>query len=264
MAEEKNRVVADHLSHWLFCPTRESVNNLKAEGLTKGICPVGDVMTETFRLPGRRPAGILADWPSVGRVPSEVPRQAGRHEKPDKESSALFVLDNKPALAEGGYYYVTLHRAEAVDDPENLARLIDMLEILDKPVVLPLHPRTRKNLRQFRLFTRLSHIPGIRLLTPVGHRMSLWLIANAHAVLTDSGGVQKEAYWAKVRCFTMRTITEWNLLVDAGWNTLVGFDQKCLRQALGKPFKPRKVADDIFAKKTASAGIIRQLKADLT
>jgi UDP-N-acetylglucosamine 2-epimerase len=230
MAEEKNRVVADHLSRWLFCPTQEAARNLKAEGITKGVCPVGDLMTETFRLPRRRPPGFPAD---------------------------------KPAPAEGEYYYITLHRAEAVDDPENLARLLGMLEILDKPIVLPLHPRTRKNLRRFKLLARLSRMPDIRVLPPVNHQTSLWLIANAHAVLTDSGGVQKEAYWAGVRCLTVRTVTEWNLLVDAGYNTLVGFDGRRLKRAMVQPFKPRKVVDNIFAKKAVSNDIVRQLKTDL-
>jgi len=162
------------------------------------------------------------------------------------------------------YYYVTLHRAEAVDDPENLARLIDMLELLDKPVVLPLHPRTQKNLKRYKLLPRLSALPGIRLLPPVNHRVSLWLLANSCGVLTDSGGLQKEAYWAGVRCLTVRNNTEWNLLVKSGHNTLVGFDRRRLKKALARPFKPRKVADSIFARKDVSTAIVRQLKTDLT
>ncbi len=231
MAEEKNRVVADHLSRWLFCPTREAVTNLKAEAITAGIYPVGDIMAETFRLPRRRPAGILETMP--------VPRKQG-------------------------YYYITLHRAEAVDDPDNLRRLLGMLEVLDKPLVFPVHPRTRKNLRRYGLLKRLSRLDGVQLLPPVNHHTSLWLIANAHAVLTDSGGVQKEAYWAGVRCLTARTVTEWGMLVDAGYNELVGFSRRRLKRAIGSPFKPRKLADPVFAGKAVSTAIIRQLKADIS
>lgn len=230
MAEEKNRVVADRLSRWLFCPTREAVRNLKSEGLAGGIYLVGDLMAETFRVPGRPPAGIF-----------------GVTSAPHKR----------------GYYYVTLHRAEAVDDADNLQRLLGMLEVLDKPVVFPVHPRTRKNLRRYGLLKRLSRLDGVRLLPPVSHRASLWLIANAHAVLTDSGGVQKEAYWARVRCLTVRTVTEWGLLVHAGYNELVGFSRQRLQRAIVTPFKPRKVADPVFNKKAVSAAIVRQLKADL-
>jgi UDP-GlcNAc3NAcA epimerase len=230
MAEEKNRVVADHLSRWLFCPTREAVTNLKAEAITSGIYPVGDIMAETFRLRRQPPAGIF---------------------------------DTMPISRKQGYYYVTLHRAEAVDDPDNLRRLIEMIGVLDKPIVFPVHPRTRKNLRRYGLLRRLSHLDGLYLLPPVNHHTSLWLIANAHAVFTDSGGVQKEAYWARVRCFTVRTVTEWGMLVDAGYNELVGFSRRRLKRAIGSPFKPRKLADPVFARKAVSTAIVRQLKADL-
>ena len=233
MAEEKNRVVTDYLATWLFCPTREAVKNLKAEGITSGICPVGDVMVETFGLPRSRPAGV-------------------------------FDADVHSPTKMKDYYYVTLHRAEAVDNPENLERLIGVLEVLDKSIVFPVHPRTRKRLKLFGLGKRLARLHNIRLLPPVNHRTSLWLIKNSRAVLTDSGGVQKEAYWAGVRCLTLRTVTEWGLLVAAGYNELVGFSRTKVKRAIASPFRPRKVTDSVFAKKAASISIVRQLQSDLS
>ncbi len=231
MAEEKNRVVTDHLSNWLFCPTREAVKNLRSEGIKKGIYPVGDLMAETFRPPGRFPRKAFAN------TGFKVPQP-------------------------GEYYYVTLHRAEAVDHPEHLERLRQMLELLNAPVVFPVHPRTRNNLRRFELWTRLVHLPGIHLLPPVNHHTSLALIKYARVVLTDSGGVQKEAYWAGVQCLTCRTVTEWNLLVDAGWNHLVGFSPQKLRAALKKPFRPRKLTDSVFCRTDCSHAVVRQLRDD--
>jgi UDP-GlcNAc3NAcA epimerase len=229
MAEERNRVVADHLSTWLFCPTREAVNNLKAEGIGRGICPVGDVMAETFRIPRRKPDDLR-----------ELPRTA--------------------LPREGGYYFVTIHRAEAVDNPDHLSRLVDMLTDLDRPIVFPVHPRTRDRFKRFRLWNRLEKLTGISLLPPVGHRSSLWLIGHSAAVITDSGGVQKEAYWAGVRCFTLRSVTEWGMLVESGWNHLVGFSPAKLKRAIRSDAKPRKIRDTIFTQDNASELIVRQLK----
>jgi len=232
MAEERNRVVADHLSTWLFCPSREAVDNLKAEGIKRGICPVGDVMTETFQIPRQKP----------------------------KDLNQYF---DKSTLRKGDYYFVTVHRAEAVDDPDHLARLIEMLSGLDTAVVFPVHPRTKDRLKRFDLWDRLTALPNLSVLPPVSHRSTLWLIGNSHAVLTDSGGVQKEAYWAGVRCFTLRSVTEWGLLVKAGWNYLVGFSPMKLRRAIRSTTKPRKVSDSVFAKMNASKLIVRQLKEDV-
>lgn len=232
MAEERNRVVADHLSTWLFCPSREAVNNLKIEGIKHGISPVGDVMAETFQVPRLKP----------------------------KDLNEYLDISG---LRKGDYYFVTVHRAEAVDDPVHLASLIDMLSGLDKTVVFPVHPRTKDRLKRFGLWGRLTKLTNLSILPPVGHRSSLWLIGNSHAVLTDSGGVQKEAYWAGVRCFTLRSVTEWGLLVKAGWNHLVGFSPDKLQRAIRSTAKPRRVSDSIFAKTNASKLIVRQLKEDV-
>jgi len=236
MAEEKNRVIADHLSTWLFCPTTEAVRDVKAESIRGGVFGVGDVMAETFRIPRRFPVSGF----------SSRATGAGLGTRPTDE-----------------YYFVTVHRAEAVDDPDNLATLVEMIIALDRPVVFPVHPRTMKNLKRHRLLARLVRHEGIQLLPPINHHQSLWLIANAHAVLTDSGGVQKEAYWAGVRCLTLRTVTEWRLLVAAGWNELVGFSRPKLLRALRSPFRPRRVTDPVFARTNASTAIIRRLRSDL-
>jgi UDP-N-acetylglucosamine 2-epimerase len=232
MAEEKNRVIADHLSQWLFCPTSEAVNNLKVEGFRKQIFPVGDVMTETFRLPKAFPAKLFR----------------GQGFKPPVKNE---------------YYFVTLHRAEAVDDPEKLDKLLEMLILLDKPIVFPVHPRTRKNVKRFGLWKTLQSLADALILPPVNHRAVLSLIAHSASVITDSGGVQKEAYWAGVRCLTCRTVTEWRLLVKAGQNILIGFSLAKLRRALKTPFTWRRANDRIFARKDASQSIINHLKRDL-
>ena len=237
MAEEKNRVVADHLSTWLFCPTRGAIQNLRTEGIQEGIFGVGDVMAETFHIPRRFPVSGF---------------------------SSRFLTGPETRPARGGeYYFVTVHRAEAVDDPHNLAALVDMIGAVDLPVVFPVHPRTMKSLKRFRLLQRLTRQDSVCIFPPINHRQSLWFIANARAVLTDSGGVQKEAYWAGVRCLTLRTVTEWHLLVAAGWNELAGFSKSRLLRALRSPFRPRRVADPVFARTDASAAIIRQLRHDL-
>jgi len=256
MAEEKNRVVADHLATWLFCPTREAVKNLKAEGIKSGICPVGDVMAETFRPPGRRPPGVF------DKSESPLPKKK-TFRPPGRRPPGVFDKSESPLPKKRDYYYVTVHRAEAVDHRENLNRLIGILEVLDKPIVFPVHPRTRQSLKRFGLWRNLRRLNNICLLPPVNHHASLWLIKNAHTVLTDSGGVQKEAYWAGVRCLTLRTVTEWGLLVETRWNELVGLDRTKVKRAIAQPFRPRKVTDSVFSKRTVSGSIIRQLKSDL-
>ena len=132
----------------------------------------------------------------------------------------------------GGYVLVTAHRAGNVDDPERLARLVALLEALPAPVVLPLHPRTRRRLEAAGLLGRLAAVPGLRLEAPLGYLAFTSLLHHARAVLTDSGGVQKEAYLAGVPCVTLRDTTEWTETVEAGWNTLVDLDAAAALAAL--------------------------------
>jgi UDP-N-acetylglucosamine 2-epimerase len=196
MPEERNRVVADHLADLLLAPTHTAMEHLEREGLAGRAEVVGDVMVDAFC------------WASP-RTASHLPPEAA--ESP-------------------GYLLLTLHRAENVDDPERLARLLAMLPD-DRPVIFPAHPRTTAALAQ----SGQALPPNVRSLAPVGYLAMLALERSAAAVATDSGGVQKEAYLAGVPCVTLRTETEWVETVDAGWNRVAGGDASALREALTDP-----------------------------
>jgi UDP-GlcNAc3NAcA epimerase len=186
MPEEVNRVVADHVSALLFCPTQTAVANLAAEGITRGVHAVGDVMYDT----------TLA----------AVKRAEGR-------STVIETL----GLTPGGYAVATIHRAENTDDPERFARVVAWLEAAARqtPVVMPVHPRTRKLLA-----SRGLTPAGLTLIDPIGYLDMARLLSRAAAVFTDSGGLQKEAYFHRVPCVTLRDETEWVETIEAGWNRL--------------------------------------------
>jgi UDP-N-acetylglucosamine 2-epimerase (non-hydrolysing)/UDP-GlcNAc3NAcA epimerase len=188
MPEELNRVLTDHASDLLLCSSQAAADNLLAERVVGRVEVVGDVMVDVAQLVGPR-----ANTP---------------------------ILDTLGVTA-GEYALVTAHRAGNVDDPARLARLVDLLLALPVPVVLPLHPRTRARLDAAGLLERLT---GVHLTAPLGYLDFTTLLYHAAAVLTDSGGVQKEAYLAAVRCITLRDTTEWTETVEAGWNTLVDLD----------------------------------------
>jgi UDP-GlcNAc3NAcA epimerase len=200
MAEEVNRLVTDHVSTVLFCPTRQAVQNLGREGIRNGtekvVKHVGDVMYDSVLFYSK-----LADTKST------IFRDLG-----------LLAL-RASRLKE--YYLATLHRAENTDDPERLKSILRALNEIAKknPVVLPLHPRTKKRIEANRFSKAGSRI---RYIEPVSYLSMLELEKNASAILTDSGGVQKEAYWFGVPCFTLREETEWTETVRSGWNVLAG------------------------------------------
>ena len=133
----------------------------------------------------------------------------------------------------GDYLLATAHRAGNVDDPARLERLVELLLAVPGPVVLPLHPRTRARLEAAGLLERLER--GVRVVPPLGYLDFMALLLHARGMLTDSGGVQKEAYLAGVRCVTLRATTEWTETVDAGWNTLVDLDAAAAVAALERP-----------------------------
>jgi UDP-N-acetylglucosamine 2-epimerase len=196
MPEELNRVLVDRMSSMLFCPTDVAVGNLAAEGITDGVHLVGDVMYDA----NLRLAPIARE-----------------------RSDALARSDVEP----GAYLVLTLHR-EANVAPEPLARLAEALAELDEPVVFPAHPRTSAALAG----AGISLPPGVRILPPAGYLDFAALASQARVVLTDSGGVQKEAYWYGVPCVTLRTTTEWVETVEAGWNRLVGTDPAAIVAAV--------------------------------
>jgi UDP-GlcNAc3NAcA epimerase len=202
MPEELNRVVADHASSLLLCSSERSAEALRGERVVGEVVVVGDVMVDVAQMVAPR-----------ARAHTEVLAECG--------------------VEPGTYVVATAHRAGNVDDPARLARLVDLLLAVPGPVVLPLHPRTRARLETAGLYERLA--AGIILTRPLGYLDFTALLLHARAALTDSGGVQKEAYLAGVRCVTMRATTEWTETVDAGWNTLVDLDAAAAVVALEAP-----------------------------
>jgi UDP-N-acetylglucosamine 2-epimerase (non-hydrolysing)/UDP-GlcNAc3NAcA epimerase len=202
MPEERNRVLTDQLAALLLCSSPVAVENLRREAVPGRVEEVGDVMVD---------------------VAHAVQPRARRRRQP------LDELGVRP----GEYLLATAHRAANVDDPARLRLLLDLLEAVELPVVLPLHPRTRARLAEAGLEDRLELVA--RVCRPLGYLDFTTLLCQARAVLTDSGGVQKEAYLAGVPCLTLRETTEWVETVAAGWNTLVALDAGAARAALAAP-----------------------------
>jgi UDP-GlcNAc3NAcA epimerase len=202
MPEELNRVVADHAASLLLCSSERVAETLRGEQVAGEVVVVGDVMVDV----------ALMLTPRVRAMTD--------------------VLETYE-LSAGGYVLATAHRSGNVDDPARLERLVHLLLAVPEPVVLPLHPRTRARLEAADLLDRLA--AGVRVVPPLGYLEFAALLANARAVLTDSGGVQKEAYLAGVRCVTLRSTTEWTETVDAGWNALVDLDAEAAAAALARP-----------------------------
>lgn len=186
MPEEINRLLTDHVSTLLLCPTHQAVANLRNEGIEKGVHMVGDVMMDATL------AGIR-----IARGSSTIREQLG--------------------LSDGSYAVATVHRAENTDDPQRLAEIMSYLEERGKsvPIILPLHPRTRIALERFGIV-----IPHVRLIAPLGYLDMQQLLSGAVEVFTDSGGLQKEAYYHRKPCTTLRDETEWLETIEAGWNRL--------------------------------------------
>jgi len=201
MPEEINRILTDRVSQWLFCPTETAVKNLEKEGATywpkAQVHNVGDVMYDAalfyreLAVPDQLVASLLEQY-------------------------------------QDGFYLATVHRQENTDDLNRLRNIMMALEEIAErvPVILPLHPRTRKYLREAGL-----HLQNVCCIEPVGYFDMVCLLDQCQAVFTDSGGVQKEAYFFHKTCITLREETEWVELVEHGYNTLVGADKERICQA---------------------------------
>lgn len=189
MPEEINRVVTDQLSTLLFAPTPLAVDCLQQEGITQGVHLIGDVMMDAV-LQYQAKAGLSSD---------------------------ILATQN---INPNGYYLATVHRPSNTDTQPQLAAILNALSQLDAPVVLPLHPRTENRVKAFNLVSLLDH-PNIKLIPPANYLDMLVLEKHCRAVITDSGGIQKEAYLSRKPCFTLRTETEWKETVETGWNQLV-------------------------------------------
>ncbi len=204
MPEELNRVVTDHVAALLLVSSPAAADTLSREAVAGAVEVVGDVMVDVARL-----------FAPAARERSDALRRFG--------------------VEAGGYLLVTAHRAGTVDDPARLRALAALLRSLPAPAVFPVHPRTLARLEAAGLLDELEGEAQMRLARPLGYLDFTALLLGARAVLTDSGGVQKEAYLAGVPCLTLRDRTEWTETVQTGWNTLVDLDADAAVQALGKP-----------------------------
>ncbi len=207
MPEEINRVLTDHLSTLLCCPTFGAIQHLANEGIHKGVHHVGDVMYDAALLFGR-----LAD-------------------------ASSFILDTYK-LKSKSFYLCTVHRAENTDNETRLQQIMAALQEIGTssfPVVLPLHPRTQSYLKSYGLLPSLEKHPGILLTPPLSFLDMVMLEKHAATILTDSGGVQKEAYFHHTPCITLREETEWTETVDAGWNQIAGYKTEEILRCLSNP-----------------------------
>jgi UDP-GlcNAc3NAcA epimerase len=215
MPEELNRVLTDHASSLLLCSSEVAVDNLRREAVSGAVELVGDVMVDV----------ALA----------VQPRARGRED-----------LVRARGVQPRGYLLATAHRAGNVDDPGRLTRLVELLLALPIPVIVALHPRTHARMRDAGLLDRIEEAERVILTPPLGYLELAALLCNARAVLTDSGGIQKEAYLAGVRCITLRPSTEWVETVEHGWNVLVDLDREAALAALESdppPVRPQLYGD---------------------
>ena len=253
MAEETNRLLTDHLSSFLFCPTAQAVKNLLKEGIKDGrkivVKRVGDVMYDSilyYSALSEARSTILKDLDLVVPSESSNPQSA--------------IRNPQSAIPVSKYYLVTLHRAENTDDPGRLASILAALNEIGKeaPVILPLHPRTRKMMKTFRLDSEKKRVSVI---DPLPYLDMVALAKNAGVILTDSGGLQKEAYWLKVPCLTLRNETEWTETVEEGWNVLAGAESDRIVEGVRSWERKRlpKQGRGLFGDGKASEKIVRIL-----
>lgn len=224
MPEEVNRVVADHISKLLLCPTEIAVSNLAREGITVGARMVGDVMFDAFK---------------------------ANLERARETSSVLSEL----GIRAGQYHLLTVHRAENVDSSDRLRAILRGVELSGVQVIFPAHPRTGAAMRSAGI--EAGH--NMRMIDPVGYLEMLVLEEGAETILTDSGGVQKEAYFAGRPCLTLRDTTEWTETVDAGWNLLVGTEPQKIADAI-RNFRPKSARAPLFGDGHAADKVVRAIE----
>ena len=228
MPEEINRIVADHCADLLFCPTRTGLTNLQKEGIVLGVHLVGDTMVDALMM---------------------------FIEIAENKSNVLTVLDIKPKE----YYLATVHRPYNVDIPRNLHQIISAFQELDHKVVFPIHPRTRLKLEDFFGSSPTQSGGNMMLTDPVGYLDMLLLEKNARMILTDSGGVQKEAFIFGVPCITLRPETEWVETVSSGWNVLTGAAKNKIIKAACDANPPEKQGN-LFGDGNAAGKIVNTIE----
>lgn len=230
MPEEQNRILTDHISKYLFCPTNTAVENLKKEGVVKGVFQVGDIMYDTVL----NNLEISEEKYSNGRWLDELKKD--NLEMPDLELKK--------------YYLATIHRPVNTDDPKSIKKIFTSFNKLDKPVLLPLHLRTVNLIKDLDL-----SYENIIVVKPIGYLLMLYVLKNAYLAITDSGGLQKEAYFVKVPCVTLREETEWVETLENGWNVLSKIDENAIISAINRPLdflnleQPLHFGDGMSAKK---------------
>ncbi|MFL0246907.1 non-hydrolyzing UDP-N-acetylglucosamine 2-epimerase [Candidatus Clostridium stratigraminis] len=220
MPEEQNRILTDHLSKYLFVPTESAIKNLKYEGIEKGVYNVGDVMYDA-----------VLHFKNIA-----------------KEKTSII---NKLNLSDGQYILTTIHRAENTNDIKRLKNIIEALNECDKMVVLPLHPRTKKYIDEYGL--KLNK--NIKVIEPIGYLEMISLEMHAEKIVTDSGGVQKEAFFMGKPCITMRDETEWVETVQNGWNVIVGTNKDNILNSIVS-FIPERPQNNIFGDGKAANKIL--------
>ena len=228
MPEEHNRVLTDHCADTAFCPTQTAVNNLARESITRGVHLVGDTMYDA-----------ALQFATIAR----------------QRSTILQALGLEPK----GYLLATVHRPYNTDVAENLRSILTAFLEIKKPVIFPVHPRTRQKIGEFYATLSLPRSgSSLKLIEPVGYLDMLVLEEHARLILTDSGGMQKEAYFFGVPCITLRPETEWTETVEAGWNILTGAQSTAIHFALRSLTLPDK-RPPIFGSGTAALEIVRVL-----
>jgi UDP-N-acetylglucosamine 2-epimerase len=230
MPEEVNRVLTDHVSSLLFAPTDQAVKNLAREGITGGVCRTGDVMCDALR-----------------------------HYEPQAAASGIL---ERLSLEAGTYILATIHRAENTDDPDRLRAILEALAGAGERVVLPLHPRTRHSIEGTHAAVK-SLMAALTLIEPTGYIDMLGLERSARAIVTDSGGVQKEAFMFNVPCITVRDETEWVETVDAGANTLTGARTADIVTAIRHAFRPAAPFPPLYGDGHAADAVVANMAAFL-
>ena len=224
MPEEQNRVLTDHISKYLFAPTDTAIKNLKNENITENVFNTGDVMFDAIKL----------------------------FKEKALETSTVLIDNN---ISPNEYILSTIHRAENTNDINRLKNIINALNECEKNIVLPLPPRTHKFIKDYGLTIN----DNIKIIAPVGYLDMINLENNSQKIVTDSGGVQKEAYFLQKPCITMRDETEWIETVENGWNTIVGSNKEKILDAIIN-FNPKGEQKMVFGHGNAADIISEKLK----
>jgi UDP-GlcNAc3NAcA epimerase len=227
MPEEYNRVLTDHCSDLLFCPSQTAIDNLKREGIERNVHLVGDTMYDA-----------VLQFAEIAL----------------RRSTILQDLNLNPK----GYLLATVHRPCNTDYPHTLKEIVSALQVMDEPVVFPIHPRTRRKMSDFGLLNSQSKFQHLHLIEPVAYLDMLKLQENARMILTDSGGIQKEAYFLGVPCVTLRPETEWVETVEVGWNVLAGSNKHEILKAVFT-FRPPNTRPTLYGDGTAARAVVRTL-----